>query len=135
MAKRRFDGADKASVTVAPSIDHELAVMQRHVATSARAAFSQGVRRPPNYAELLSTVWEMAQELIESVRLSEAPLTHKVAMLRDLTKLLPALDKAESRHRVHIGKRVVQDMTSQDLEAAVKQIFAKKAQHLGKGDR
>lgn len=123
----KSDPDKRARAEMVPAADHDLALMQRHVAVTARAAFSQGVRRPPNYAELLSTVWEMAQELIESVRLSDAPLTHKVAMLRDLTKLLPALDKAESRHRVHIGKRVVQDMTSQDLEAAVKQILAKKS--------
>lgn len=125
----------KAKAELTPSVTHELEVMQRHVARQAQTAFSNGVKRPPNYAELLSTVWEMAQDLIESVRVSEAPLQQKVAMIRDLTKLLPALDKAESRHRVHIGKRVVQDMTSQDLELAVKQILAKKTQRLGDGDR
>lgn len=125
MAKRRFD---RALVTVAPAVDHDIAVMQRHVASEAASAFSSRVRRPANYAELLSKVWEMAQDLIESVRLSDEPLSRKVAMIRDLTKLLPALDKAESRHRVHINKRVVADMSSADLELAVKEILKRKTQ-------
>lgn len=118
-----------AKVTTSESVQHDVAAMQRHVAQEARAAFSNEVRRPANYAELLSKVWDMAQDLIESVRLSDEPLTRKVAMIRDLTKLLPALDKAESRHRVHINKRVVSDMTSQDLEVAVREIMKRKTQH------
>ena len=116
----------KVAVEVSDAAQHDVAAMQRHVASAAQRAFSDRVQRPANYAQLLSQVWAMAQDLIEQVRLTDEPLARKVAMIRDLTKLLPALDKAESRHRVHIGKRVVQDMTSQDLEAAVKEILRRK---------
>ena len=116
----------KVAVEVSDAAQHDVAAMQRHVASAVQRAFSDRVQWPANYAQLLSQVWAMAQDLIEQVRLTDEPLARKVAMIRDLTKLLPALDKAESRHRVHIGKRVVQDMTSQDLEAAVKEILRRK---------
>jgi hypothetical protein len=120
------DKTPKAEITVAPSVAHGVQIMRRHVATAARAEFSGKVQRPRNYAALLSEVWGMAEDLILSVKLSDEPLPRKVGMLRDLTKLLPALDKAESRHRVHIGKRVVQDMTDHDLERAVSELLKRK---------
>ena len=76
-----------------------------------------------NYAGMLSRVWKEAERTLEMIEQDDdMPTAKRVAALRDLSRLMPMLSKAEANHVARIGGVAVQDMSESQLEAEVRRI-------------
>lgn len=96
-----------------------------------RIKASQGAARPTSHkrsvADMLSQLYEIAGGMLEELNIAEEPLNKRLAMAKDVAKLLPLLDRAERRSKSYHRNKAVEDMTDGELTKAYRALKAGKS--------
>ena len=85
-----------------------------------RAKVAQVIEPQANVADMLGTLHAQAALILRELALAEEPLAKRIAMAKDVAKLLPLLDRAERRCGGRIKDKNVDDMSDKELRLAYK---------------
>lgn len=85
------------------------------------------VKKDTSVAAMLSQLHEIAGMLIEEVATTDAPAATRLAMARDMAKLIPLLAKAEKSVHKRVNNKDIEDMTDQELRRALKSVKTRKS--------
>lgn len=96
-----------------------------------RIKASQHVVRPKerkrSVADMLSQLYEIAGGMLEELNMADEPLNKRLAMAKDVAKLLPLLDRAERKSKSYHRNKAVEDMTDSELTKAYKALKSGKS--------
>lgn len=125
---KKEDEPLRPQIIIHRQVDLSLESAKKAVRAEERAdRFSNGIKRRRNFASLLSDLWELTEDTMEQVRVCSDPLPKKAAMIRELARTLPLLDRAEQRHRTALKDRNIDDATDEEVEGEAKRILALRA--------
>lgn len=128
MSRKNDDEPIRPQIIIHRQVDLSLESAKKAVRAEERAdRFSQALRRRRNFASLLSDLWELTEDTMDQVRVCDDPLPKKAAMIRELARTLPLLDRAEQRHRTALKDRNIDDATDQEIELEAKRLLAARA--------
>lgn len=85
------------------------------------------VKKDTSVAEMLSQLHAVAGTLLQELAITDAPTAKRLAMAKDMAKLIPLLAIAERKVRKGWKNKDVEDMTDRELEQARRSLKVVKA--------
>lgn len=113
----------KPQIIMAPTTS--MALERIKASQGAQGKTSRGQKR--SVADMLSQLYEIAGGMLEELNLADEPLNKRLAMAKDVAKLLPLLDRAERRSKSYHRNKAVEDMTDGELTKAYRALKAGKS--------
>jgi len=71
-------------------------------------------------ADMLAKLHELCATLLHELDITDAPITKRIAMAKDVAKLLPLLARAERNVVKQVNRKDVEDMTDGELRRALR---------------
>lgn len=106
----------KPAIIMSALAEHSLA----RITAKPTAAKQQGA----SVADMLGKLHELCACLLHELDITDQPIAKRIAMAKDVAKLLPLLAKAERNVVKAVGRKDVEDMTDGELRKALKLVKA-----------